>query len=67
VLDGPAEDARDVFNEVFAATVEAVEESVVNALFAAETTVGRDGHVLHAIPLDRTLDVLARHGRLATA
>jgi D-aminopeptidase len=52
-----------VFNEAFAATVEAVEEAVVNALFTAETTIGRDGNVLHALPLDRTLEILARYGR----
>jgi D-aminopeptidase len=63
VLDGPAEHSPDVFNPLFAATTEAVEEAVVNALFTAETTVGRDGNVLHALPLERTLDVLARHGR----
>ena len=50
-------------NGLFAATVEAVEEAVVNAMFTATTTVGRDGHVLHALPLDRTLELLARHGR----
>ena len=63
VLDGPGEDSPDVFNEAFAATVEAVEEAVVNALFMAETTIGRDGNVLHALPLDRTLEILQRHGR----
>jgi D-aminopeptidase len=67
VLDGPGHDSPDIFNELFAATVEAVEESVVNALFMAETTVGRDGNVLHAIPLERTLEILARHGSLARA
>jgi D-aminopeptidase len=63
VLDGPVERSPDVFNELFAATIEAVEEAVVNALFTAETTVGRDGNVLHALPLERTLEILARHGR----
>ena len=63
VLDGPAERSPDVFNELFAATTEAVEEAVVNALFTAETTVGRDGHVLHALPIERTLELLARYGR----
>ena len=67
ILDGPGSDSPDVYNELFVATVEAVEESVVNALFTAETTVGRDGNVLHAIPLERTLEILARHGRLASA
>jgi hypothetical protein len=38
---------------------------VVNALFAAETTDGRDGHVLHALPIDRTLEILERRGGLS--
>jgi D-aminopeptidase len=63
MLDGPGPHSPDVFNPLFAATVEAVEEAVLNALFTAETTVGRDGHVLHALPLDRTFEILARHGR----
>jgi D-aminopeptidase len=50
---------------VFRATVEATEEAVVNALVAAETTVGRDGNTLHAMPVDRTLGILERHGRLS--
>ncbi len=49
---------------LFRATVEATEEAVVNALFAARTTVGRDGHTLHALPVDRTLALLADPGRL---
>jgi D-aminopeptidase len=48
---------------LFMATVEAAEEAVINALLAAETMTGRDGHVAHAIPHDGLLDVLARHGR----
>jgi D-aminopeptidase len=63
VLDGPTPGSPDVFNPLFAATVEAVEEAVVNALFTAETTVGREGHVLHALPLERTFEILARYGR----
>jgi D-aminopeptidase len=34
------------------ATVEAVEESIVNALCAAETMTGLDGHTAHALPHD---------------
>lgn len=36
----------------YAATVEAVEEAVVNALVAARDTVGRDGHASFALPHD---------------
>jgi D-aminopeptidase len=55
-----------LLSELFAGTVEATEEAVVNALFAAETTVGRSGNTLHALPVDRVLPLLERAGRLAT-
>jgi D-aminopeptidase len=62
-LDGAASESASPINDLFAATVEAVEEAVVNALFTAVTTTGRDGHVLHALPIDRALAILARYGR----
>ena len=40
-------------NPVFTATVEATEESILNALAMATTLVGRDGHRVEAIDLDR--------------
>jgi D-aminopeptidase len=43
---------------VFEAVAEATEEAALNALWAAETTHGRDGHVLHALPVDRVLALL---------
>jgi D-aminopeptidase len=49
---------------LFRATVEATEEAVVNALIAAHTVVGRDGHTLQAIPIDRTRELLSAAGRL---
>jgi D-aminopeptidase len=42
--DGPSID------RIFAASVESVEEAVIDALFRAETMVGRDGHVREALP-----------------
>ncbi len=45
------------------ATVEAVEEAIVNCLVAAETMVGRDGITAHALPHDRLREVMARYGR----
>jgi D-aminopeptidase len=39
----------DVF---FEAVTEAVEESILNAIVAAETMQGLNGHIAHAIPLD---------------
>ena len=54
----------DCVDPLFEATAEAVEEAVINALFMAETTVGRDGNVSHELPVDATLRVLKQHGRL---
>jgi D-aminopeptidase len=49
---------------LFKATVESTEEAVLNALWRAETTTGRDGRVVEALPHEPVLDLLARHGRL---
>jgi D-aminopeptidase len=67
VLDGGTWQGPSPINDLFRATVEATEEAVVNAMFMATTTVGHDGNTLHAIPLDRTLEILERHGRLQRA
>lgn len=52
---------RDVMNLLFRAVVEASEEAILNALFMAETTVGRDGHTVPALPIAETLRILERH------
>jgi D-aminopeptidase len=64
VVDG-AQSGGPTMSGIFRATVEATEESVVNALLAAETIVGRGGNTLHAMPVERVLEVLGRAGRLA--
>jgi D-aminopeptidase len=48
---------------LYLATVEAVEEAIVNCLVAAETMVGRDGKTAHALPHDRLVEVMDRYGR----
>jgi D-aminopeptidase len=48
---------------LFCATIEATEEAIVNALVAATTTTGRDGIIARALPHDRLLEIMARHGR----
>jgi D-aminopeptidase len=45
------------------ATIEAAEEAILNALVAAETTVGRDGITAHALPHDRLVEIMTRYGR----
>ena len=63
VADGPIEEPW-VLSHVFEATVDATQEAVVNALIAARTTVGKDGWTLHAMPVERMLDVMREAGRL---
>jgi D-aminopeptidase len=64
-VDGPT-GAPWLLSEAFRATIEATEEAVVNALVAAETMTGRDGHTLHAMPVDRAVAALERAGRLGS-
>jgi D-aminopeptidase len=49
---------------LFAATVDATEEAVLNSLWSAESTTGREGRVIHALPHDDVLELLAAEGRL---
>ena len=51
-------------SQVFQGVVEATEEAILNALTMAYTMVGRDGNTIHALPLDRLVDVMRNHGRL---
>lgn len=50
---------------LFEATVQAVEEAIINALVAAETMVGRDGNRAEALPHERLREILKRFNRLA--
>jgi len=56
---------NDRMDALFAATVEATEEAIVNALVAAETMTGADNHKAVAIPHDRLTEVLKKYNRLA--
>jgi D-aminopeptidase len=55
----------DRMDALFAAVVEATEESIVNALTAAETMIGYRGATVHALPRDHVVEVMRRYGRLA--
>lgn len=49
---------------LFAATVEATEEAVLNALWAAPDVVGREGRVVRGLPQDEVLELLRARGVL---
>ncbi len=53
--------ANDAMSPLFLAVIEATEEAIYNSLFRATTTTGR-GHTVEALPLDRTAEILRRHG-----
>jgi L-aminopeptidase/D-esterase-like protein len=64
-LESEASYLRDPrLDAVFLATVQAVEEAIVNALVAAETMTGVHGSTVHALPHDQVRAILRRHGRL---
>ncbi len=51
-------DAHSAINDVFQATIEAVEESILSALFSAETMVGIDGHRRVALPIHEVFSTI---------
>ena len=53
--------ANDAASPLFLAVIEATEEAIYNSLFRATTTSGR-GRTVEALPLDRTLEILRKHG-----
>jgi D-aminopeptidase len=48
---------------LFEATVQATEEAIINALVAAETMTGVDGHKVFALPHDRLQQVMKKYNR----
>jgi L-aminopeptidase/D-esterase-like protein len=50
-------------NGLFAATVQATEEAIVNALLAAETMTGADDSRVYALPVDRLKAIMKKYGR----
>lgn len=55
---------NDRMNPLFEATVQATEEAIVNALIAAETMTGVDGHKVIALPHDRLKQVMRKYNRM---
>jgi len=56
---------NDQIDPIFSATVQATEEAVVNAMVAAETMTGFNGHTAIALPHDQLREVLKKYKRLA--
>jgi len=52
---------HDEMDLLFAATTDAVEEAILNALTTAETTTGYQGHTAHALPLDDLQRIMTKY------
>jgi L-aminopeptidase/D-esterase-like protein len=55
---------NDKLDPLFAATVQATEEAIVNAMVAAADMTGVDNHHVRALPHDQLRAVLAKYNRL---
>jgi L-aminopeptidase/D-esterase-like protein len=55
---------NDMIEPVFAATVQATEEAIINAMVAAETMTGIENHKVSALPHDQLRAVLKKYNRL---
>jgi len=53
---------NDEISPLFAATVQAVEEAIINAMVAARDMTGGRGHHVKALPHDALIEVLERYG-----
>jgi L-aminopeptidase/D-esterase-like protein len=55
---------NDRMNPLFEATVDATEESILNAMLAGETMTGADGNRVYSLPADRLVAALRKYGRM---
>jgi D-aminopeptidase len=55
---------NDELDPVFAATVQAVEEAIINAMVAAETMTGIENHKVVALSHEKLREVLKKYNRL---
>jgi L-aminopeptidase/D-esterase-like protein len=54
---------NEKMDALFEAVIQATEESILNALVAAETMTGIDGHTAYALPLDRLQEAMRKYNR----
>lgn len=55
---------NDLMNPLFEATVQSVEEAIINAMLAAETMEGINGNTSFALPHDLLIKILKKYNRL---
>jgi L-aminopeptidase/D-esterase-like protein len=55
---------NDLINPLFEATVQAVEEAIINAMIAADTMEGINGNKAYALPHKVVIDLLKKYNRI---
>ena len=55
---------NDQLMSVFEATVQVVEEAIINAMIAAETMEGINGNKAYALPHDLLIETLKKYNRI---
>lgn len=56
---------NESLSPLFQAVIETTEEAIYNSLFRATSITGRDGHRAEALPIEKTREILRRHGAIA--
>ncbi len=55
---------NDHMDALFAATIQATEEAIINALFAGKTLVGINGNTMYGLPKERVVQIMKKYNRL---
>jgi L-aminopeptidase/D-esterase-like protein len=55
---------EEAMSRFYEATIQAMEEAILNSMFANETMVGRDGFTVPALPIGRVQDTLKKYNQL---
>jgi D-aminopeptidase len=64
LLDSYSEVRNDRLSPLFLAVNEASEEAILNSLFCAESMKGWNGNFVAALPRDKVVAILKKHGRI---
>lgn len=52
--------SNDYTSPLFMAAIEATEEAIINSLFAAKTTIGRNGNKAEALPISKVVEMMKK-------
>ncbi len=55
---------NDAMSPLFQAVIEATEEAIYNSLFRATTVIGKDKRTVEALPIEQTLTILRKYGKI---